>query len=186
MSSAPAATYSWKSIRKLALRHKKRLFYAHLVALLGTVASVPVPLLMPLLVDEVLLDKPGPVLGFINHFSPTDWHLPIVYIAAVLLASLLLRIVSIIFNTLQLRQFSVLSKEVVFTIRKSLIGHLQTISMSEYESLGTGTVVTHLVTDLDTLDNFIGSTPLRQNSCRLKFLKKIKFEIRDENVYKVF
>jgi len=29
-------------------------------------------------------------------------------------------------------------------------------------------------------------TPLRQNSCRLKFLKKIKFEIRDENVYKVF
>ena len=28
--------------------------------------------------------------------------------------------------------------------------------------------------------------PLRQNSCRLKFLKKIKFEIRDENVYKVF
>ena len=30
--------------------------------------------------------------------------------------------------------------------------------MSEYESLGTGTVVTHLVTDLDTLDNFISST----------------------------
>jgi hypothetical protein len=29
-------------------------------------------------------------------------------------------------------------------------------------------------------------TPPRQNSCRLKFLKKIKFEIRDENVYKVF
>ena len=28
--------------------------------------------------------------------------------------------------------------------------------------------------------------PLRQNSCRLKFLKKIKFELRDENVYKVF
>ncbi len=29
-------------------------------------------------------------------------------------------------------------------------------------------------------------SPLRQNSCRLKFLKKIKFEIRDENLYKVF
>ncbi|TAL48217.1 MAG: ABC transporter ATP-binding protein, partial [Methylovulum sp.] len=28
----------------------------------------------------------------------------------------------------------------------------------EYESLGTGTVVTHLVTDLDTIDNFIGNT----------------------------
>jgi TIR domain len=29
-------------------------------------------------------------------------------------------------------------------------------------------------------------SPLSQNSCRLKFLKKIKFEIRYENVYKVF
>jgi probable HAF family extracellular repeat protein len=30
------------------------------------------------------------------------------------------------------------------------------------------------------------TTPPRQNSCRLKFLKKIKFEISDENLYKVF
>ena len=29
-------------------------------------------------------------------------------------------------------------------------------------------------------------TPLSQNSCRLKFLKIIKFEIRDANKYKVF
>jgi len=28
--------------------------------------------------------------------------------------------------------------------------------------------------------------PLRQNSCRLKFLNKIKFEIRDEILYKVY
>ncbi|MGZ8153325.1 MAG: ABC transporter ATP-binding protein, partial [Methylovulum sp.] len=54
--------------------------------------------------------------------------------------------------------FSCISKDIIFRIRKELIGHLQTISMSEYESLGTGTVVTHLVTDLDTIDNFIGNT----------------------------
>jgi len=30
--------------------------------------------------------------------------------------------------------------------------------MAEYESLGSGTVITHLVTDLDTLDTFIGNT----------------------------
>lgn len=28
--------------------------------------------------------------------------------------------------------------------------------------------------------------PPRQNSCRLKFLNKIKFEIRNENLYKAF
>ena len=54
--------------------------------------------------------------------------------------------------------FPAISKDIIFRIRKNLIGHLQTISMSEYESLGTGTVVTHLVTDLDTIDNFIGNT----------------------------
>ena len=45
----------------------------------------------------------------------------------------------------------------MFQLRSRLIGHLQTISMSEYESLGTGTIVTHLVTDLDTIDNFVGN-----------------------------
>jgi hypothetical protein len=32
----------------------------------------------------------------------------------------------------------------------------------------------------------INAIPLRQNSCRLKFLEKIKFEISDEKIYKVF
>jgi hypothetical protein len=32
----------------------------------------------------------------------------------------------------------------------------------------------------------ISLVPLRQNSCRLKFLEKIKFEIRNEKIYKVF
>ncbi|MGJ0430597.1 ABC transporter ATP-binding protein [Methylobacter sp.] len=113
---------------------------------------------MPLLVDEVLLNKPGMTIAFINSLTPTHWHTPILYIAAVLLASLLLRIFAIIFNIIQARQFSFISKDIIFRIRKNLIRRLQTISMSEYENLGTGTVVTHLVTDLDTIDTFIGST----------------------------
>jgi len=32
----------------------------------------------------------------------------------------------------------------------------------------------------------LGHSPLRQNSCRLKFLEKIKIEISDEKIYKVF
>ncbi|MGZ8225317.1 MAG: ABC transporter ATP-binding protein [Methylococcaceae bacterium] len=151
-------SYSWNTIKKIALEHKKRLLYSHFIAILATVASVPVPLLMPLLVDEVLLNKPGAVIGAINSLFPVQWHIPIVYISIVLLISLLLRIIGIIFNTIQSRHFSCISKDIIFRIRKELIGHLQTISMSEYESLGTGTVVTHLVTDLDTIDNFIGNT----------------------------
>lgn len=150
--------YSWDYIYQIALEHKKELFYAHLVAILATIASVPVPLLMPLLVDEVLLNKPGSTIAAINWLFPEQWHSPLLYISVVLLTSVLLRIIAIIFNIIQARQFTFISKDIIFRIRKNLLGHLQTISMSEYESLGTGTVVTHLVTDLDTIDNFIGTT----------------------------
>ncbi|MCK5477848.1 MAG: ABC transporter ATP-binding protein, partial [Methylococcales bacterium] len=150
--------YSWNYIYRIALEHKKELLSAHLIAILATIASVPVPLLMPLLVDEVLLHNPGITISTINLLIPPEWQVPIAYIAAVLIFSLLLRIISIIFNIIQGRQFTTISKDVIFRIRKSLINQLQSISMSEYESLGTGAVVTHMVTDLDTLDNFIGST----------------------------
>lgn len=151
-------TYTWKSIYQIALEHKKALVYSHIIAILATIVSVPVPLLMPLLVDEILLNKPGITIRLINQFSPPEWQQPILYISVILVASLLLRIIAIIFNIIQARHFSRISKDIVFRIRTQLIGHLQTISMSEYESLGTGTVVTHLVKDLDTIDAFVGTT----------------------------
>ena len=154
----PAHAYTWDYIYRIALQHKKELFTAHIIAVLATIASVPVPLLMPLLVDEVLLDRPGVTIATINRIMPVDWQSPVLYIAAVLLASLLLRIISIAFHIIQGKQFTFIAKDIVFRIRHRLITHLQSISMAEYESLGSGTVVTHLVTDLDTIDGFIGTT----------------------------
>ena len=126
--------------------------------MLATLANVPVPLMMPLLVDEVLLNHPGIVLQTVNPFIPPEWQLPIVYIAGVLFGSLLLRLFALILNIIQTRQFSYIAKDVIFRMRKSLVHQLQHISMSEYESLGSGTVTAHMVTDLDTLDSFIGTT----------------------------
>jgi ATP-binding cassette subfamily C protein len=153
-----AHIYTWDYIYRIALHHKKELFTAHIIAILATIASVPVPLLMPLLVDEVLLNRPGITIATINRLVPAQWQSPILYIAAVLLASLLLRIISIAFHIIQGKQFTTIAKDIVFRIRHRLITQLQSISMAEYESLGSGTVVTHLVTDLDTIDNFIGTT----------------------------
>ncbi len=150
--------YTWKYIYKVALEHKKELVIAHIIALLATIASVPVPLLMPLLVDEVLLGRPAEIVGFINQFLPGQWQQPAIYIGIILLTSFLLRLISLIFNIIQTRQFSFIAKDVIFRIRKNLINQLRFISMSEYESLGSGNVAAHLITDLDTLDNFIGTT----------------------------
>jgi ATP-binding cassette subfamily C protein len=145
--------YSWRFIFAIARQHKKQLLTGHVIAVLATIASVPVPLMMPLLVDEVLLHHPGLVLNSVNPYLPPEWQQPIVYIGGILVVSLLLRLFALILNIIQTRQFSNIAKDVIFRIRASLVQHLQHISMSEYESLGSGTVTAHMVTDLDTLDN---------------------------------
>ena len=150
--------YTWRYIFNIALLHKKQLVIGHVIAILATAANVPVPLLMPLLVDEVLLNHPALVLNTVNPFLPAHWQQPIVYIAGVLIFSLLLRLFALALNIIQTRQFSNIAKDVIFRIRSHLVNHLQHISMSEYESLGSGIVTAHMVTDLDTLDNFIGTT----------------------------
>jgi ATP-binding cassette subfamily C protein len=157
-ANAMPQVYTWQTILSIAKQHKKQLILAHLVAILATIVSVPVPLLMPLLVDEVLLNKPAIVVETVNLMAPLPWQSPLLYIGVVLLLTVILRLFSMFLNVFQSRQFTLIAKDIVFRIRAELIAHLQTISMTEYESLGSGTVSTNLIKDLDTLDNFVGST----------------------------
>ncbi len=149
---------SWAEIRRLALGHRRELLIANLVAVLATLCSVPIPLLLPLLVDEVLLGQGDAALQVMNRLLPVAWQQAAGYIGLMLLATLLLRGASLAFNVLQARLFAGLSKDVVYRLRLRLIERLRRISLAEYESLGSGTVTAHLVTDLDTLDKFVGDT----------------------------
>ena len=51
----------WSSIFDELKRHRKLLVHGNLVALLAVVCAVPVPLFLPVLVDEVLLGQPGEI-----------------------------------------------------------------------------------------------------------------------------
>ncbi|MCF7544172.1 ABC transporter ATP-binding protein [Pseudomonas petrae] len=149
---------NWAQIRRLALQHKKALWVANGVAVLAVLCSVPIPLLLPLLVDEVLLSKGNSALIFMNQFLPDSLHKPVGYIGLMLVATLCLRLGALVFNVIQARLFAGLAKDIVYRIRTRLIERLKRISLSEYESLGSGTVTAHLVTDLDTVDKFVGET----------------------------
>lgn len=139
-------------------RHKKKLFFANLVAIFATLLSVPIPLLMPLLVDEVLLNKPAGGLQMLNLFMLETWQTPIGYIAIVTLMIVVMRVASQALNIYQTRQFTQISKGLTCFLRKHLLDKLGNISMAQYEALGSGTLTSHLVTDIETVDNFIGST----------------------------
>nr|WP_169449980.1 ABC transporter ATP-binding protein [Marinobacter orientalis] len=150
--------YSWRGVLALALKHKPRLVRANLLAILATVVSVPIPLLLPVLVDEVLLEEAGPVLPVMQAVLPQAWHQPVVYIGLMVVAAFLLRMLSLTFNVLQSREFSKISKDVVFRIRSRLLGRLQRVAMSEYETRGSGGITSHFITDLDTIDQFLGTS----------------------------
>ncbi|MDH5736505.1 MAG: ABC transporter ATP-binding protein/permease, partial [Gammaproteobacteria bacterium] len=55
------------------------------------------------------------------------------------------------------REFTVIAKDITYRIRRSLLNRLQFISMAEYETLGSGAVASHLVTDVEAVDVFIGT-----------------------------
>jgi ATP-binding cassette subfamily C protein len=149
---------SWAEIRRLALHHKKSLWIANAVAAFAVLCSVPIPLLLPLLVDEVLLGHGDSALKFMNHLLPDGLQKAVGYIGLMLLVTLSLRLGALVFNVVQARLFATLAKDIVYRIRIRLIERLKRISLGEYESLGSGTVTAHLVTDLDTVDKFVGET----------------------------
>ena len=93
MESAPNK-YTFKYIVELALRHRKELIAANIIALLAVIASVPIPLLIPLLVDEILLDKPGKVVEIFNAVFSGQSHDPVFYIAGILIVTVFLRVTS--------------------------------------------------------------------------------------------
>jgi len=160
-NKAVEQVYNWKYILNISGKHKREIIYANIIAILATLASVPLPLLMPLLVDEVLLNKPATVVATINANTPDAWHGPMLYISVILILTLCLRLTALVLNVWQSKQFTIIAKDVIFRIRHSLLSHLEKVSMSEYETLGSGTVASYLVTDLQTIDDFVGTTVSR-------------------------
>ncbi len=158
MSTASPETYDWHYLWSIARTHKRELVLANVVALAATLASIPLPLLMPLLVDEVLLDQPGMTVAIIDSAFPVAWQGPVLYILVLLAVSVVLRVASLALNVLQGLQFTRVSKDIVYRLRRELLRRLQHISMAEYETLGSGGVASHFVTDLQTVDEFVGTT----------------------------
>ncbi|MEZ9625396.1 ABC transporter ATP-binding protein [Aliivibrio fischeri] len=158
MSSTISSTINWNWLLRQAKNYKTRLVAANVIAIIATLISVPIPLLMPLMVDEVLLHKPASGVETLNHLLPTAWQNATGYILLVLVLVILMRVISQMLNIVQGRQFSLVSKTITYQIRLQLLDKLSRISMKEYESRGSGGINSHIITDIDTIDKFLGPT----------------------------
>lgn len=158
LTMTPSPSLSWRDILGELRAHRLTLVQGNLIAILAVACAVPVPLFLPVLVDEVLLDKPGPFVATLGPWFPAAWHGPVLFICLGLLLTVGLRLASILLNVWQLRTFSLVSKEVVFRIRERMLQRLSRIALSEYETLGSGRVSSHFVTDMNALDTFLGAS----------------------------
>ncbi|MDQ1341295.1 MAG: ATP-binding cassette, subfamily bacterial, partial [Campylobacterota bacterium] len=145
---------TWLSLLKEAKPYKKEIALGQFIALFAAIISLPIPLLFPILIDEVLLGKPGKIMEIIDAIiSPQNSY---IYILIVLFTTLFLRFAFFVLNVIQSKLFTTISKTIIFKIRDKLLNHLKDVSIAEYEALGGGGVGAKLVTDINTVDSFIG------------------------------
>ncbi len=150
--------FSFNQIISSAIQYKKQLVYANIIAIIAALLSVPIPLILPLMVDEVLLNKPASAVDAMNTFLPSDYQTAIIYIITALLFSVLLRLFSVALNVWQMRIFTILAKSITLQMREKLALYLKKIAISEYETVGSGGFASHFVTDIEVVDQFISAT----------------------------
>ncbi|CAH9064655.1 Putative multidrug export ATP-binding/permease protein [Pseudoalteromonas holothuriae] len=151
-------TLTWQGIKQQVLAHKKPLVVAHIIAFFAALVSVPIPLMMPLLVDEVLLAQPGPAIGFLNSLIPVEWQQSAVYIVIILLSVMCMRLAALVLGVIQSRQFTIIGKGISLSIRERLLTHLPRVQLKEYETQGAAAISSRCITDVETLDQFISQT----------------------------
>lgn len=147
--------YTFTSLWHLIKQYKKELIVANIVALTAVIVSTPVPLLMPMLVDEVLLGKQGFVTHFVDRMGGGHYH-AYVYIVFVLATVVFLRFLFFLLNYWQTKIFTIVSKNVAFKVREDILNHLQHVAMNQFEAFGSGKAASLLVVDIETIDNFLG------------------------------
>ena len=150
---------SWKYIFDQIKKYKKQLIIGNIIAVIATLISIPVPLFIPLLVDEVLLGKEG---VFIKTYRAVfgEGSIPL-YVLTALVIVLIMRTLFFLLSALQTKIFTEISKNITFKIREKILNHIKDISMSEFEVEGSGKLASKMITDINTIDEFIGKTVSR-------------------------
>ncbi len=148
--------YSFNRFFTEAKKYKKELIIANILALFAVILSTPAPLIMPVLVDEVLLKKPGVITNTIDSFfgHPSKAY---IYVGIMLVLIIILRAVYFVFNYYQTKLFTIVSKNISFKLREDLLNHLSKVAINELEFFGSGKSASLIVVDVDTIENFLGS-----------------------------
>jgi ATP-binding cassette, subfamily C, bacterial len=158
---------TFRSLWGSLLAQKEAFWYANLFGILSTVAFLPVPMLIPLLIDDVLLQHPGKLTAVFGTFFKTDE--PWIIIAGTLLTVLVLRGVVFVLNNAKTFHTIRIVQKSAYLLRKELLHHLERLALSEYEALKSGTPVAKSIHDVENVSAFLGEAATAALTAGLTF-----------------
>ena len=145
-----------KNILKSILNYKKELLIGNSFALLSTLLTVTIPLFIPMLIDDLLLHKKPKLTPYVDAIFG---HMSLIgYVTFFLILTIIMRFLGVIFANLQVKMLLSVSKDISFKLRESATKHLKRVALKEYERFSPGAITSKLVTDIETVDSFIGTT----------------------------
>lgn len=144
--------YSLITLLQYIKAQKRELFLTNIYGVLATLFLLPIPILIPLLIDEVLLEHPGKIIENINRLfgQQETWF----YIAFTLISVVVLRLSVFIFTNAKTLHAITLTEKLNNLLRQQLLHHLQRVSIVEYETLKPGGVASRTVQDVEAVSHF--------------------------------
>jgi len=115
-----------KGIIKQIKSQKKDFWLTNLYAIVATLMLLPLPMLIPLLIDEMLLKHPAKITSTMQTIGiKEDYQI----ILIVLLITILLRVGAFYLNTLKTIHATTIIQKINYMLRDRILHHLQRVSM---------------------------------------------------------
>ena len=146
--------YTFRTLYDQIKTQKSDFWRTSLYGVVATLLLLPIPMLIPLLIDEVLLEHPGKMTEMISASlgSSETW----VYIGVILVIVLLLRFMAFFFNNRKTFYATKITQKISYLLRHRILHHLERVSISEYETLKSGGIASKTVQDVEGVSGFAG------------------------------
>ena len=146
--------YSFRTLYDQIKSQKSDFWRTSFYGVIATLLLLPIPMLIPLLIDEVLLEHPGKMTEVISAFFGNSeiW----IYISVILAIVLVLRFTAFYFNNKKTFYSTKITQKISYLLRHRILHHLERVSISEYETLKSGGIASKTVQDVEGVSGFAG------------------------------
>jgi len=137
------------------IKSQKKLFWqTTLYSILSTLIILPLPMLIPLLIDEILLNHPGKITQFLSSLGISQqWAI----VSVVTIISISFRAIAYYLNNHKTITATKITQKIAYLLRYRILHHLQRVSFKEYETLKSGTISSKTIQDVETISSFVSS-----------------------------